>query len=121
MKTQLFIENYEIELNDEVQFLLNKQFEKLSNPTVIKADWSKTVSIPFTAQNNEIFGHIYRPDRMIVGTGSADSYRQMGMYFDPTKKLDFRLVYNSFVLIEGFAKMNEVVQSNGKGSYNITL
>ena len=43
MKTQLFIENFEIELNEGVQFLLNKEFEDLSNPTDIINDWSKTV------------------------------------------------------------------------------
>ena len=54
MKTQLFIEGYEVELNDKVQFLLNKQFEELDNPTVICNDWSKTVSIPFTEKNNTL-------------------------------------------------------------------
>lgn len=48
MNTKLYIENQEIELKDEVQFLLNKQFEDITNPTVIINDWSKTVEIPST-------------------------------------------------------------------------
>ena len=121
MKTQLFIENFEIELNEGVQFLLNKQFEELSNPTVIINDWSKTVSIPFTEANNRIFGYIYNPSRVIVSDGTETSYKRMNIYFDPTKKLDFRLVYNSFVLMEGYAKMNDVKMVANKGTYNITL
>ncbi len=66
MNTRLFIENREIELDETVQFAITKQFEDLSNPTTIINDWSKTVSIPFTARNNEIFGHIYNPDKLIV-------------------------------------------------------
>lgn len=116
--TRLFIENREIELDESVQFAITKQFEDLSNPTNIINDWSKTVSIPFTANNNEIFGHIYNPDRLIVA-GSSDTLT--GIYFDPLKKLDMRLQYGDNVLMTGYAKMNEIKQSNGKGTYEITL
>ena len=121
MKTQLFIENYEIELNEGVQFLLNKEFEHLSNPTDIINDWSKTVSIPFTEKNNKIFGCIYNPSRIIVSDGTETGYTKMGIYFDPTKKLDFRLVYDSFVLMEGYAKMIDIKVTDYTGTYNITL
>lgn len=116
--TRLFIENREIELDESVQFAITKQFEDLSNPTNIINDWSKTVSIPFTANNNEIFGHIYNPDRLIV-VGTSDTLT--GIYFDPLKKLDMRLQYGDNVLMTGYAKMNEIKQSNGKGTYEITL
>lgn len=121
MRTQLFIENFEIELNEGVQFLLNKEFEHLSNPTDIINDWSKTVSIPFTEKNNKIFGYIYNPNRVIVSDGTDTGYTKMGIYFDPTKKLDFRLVYDNFVLMVGYAKMLDVKMTNYTGTYNITL
>jgi len=95
-------------LTDDVQFLLNKQFEDVTEPTTIINDWSKTVSIPFSEANNRLFGYIYRPDRIILGNGNADSYKLMNMYFDPTKKLDFKLVYNTFLMMSGYAKMNEI-------------
>ena len=116
--TRLFIENREIELDESVQFAITKQFEDLSNPTNIINDWSKTVSIPFTATNNEIFGHIYNPDRLIV-VGSSNTLT--GIYFDPLKKLDMRLQDGDNVLMTGYAKMNEIKQSKGKGTYEITL
>ena len=100
--TRLFIENKEIELDESVQFAITKQFEDLSNPTNIINDWSKTVSIPFTANNNAIFGHIYNPDRLIV-VGNSDTLT--GIYFDPSKKLDMRLQDGDNVLMTGYAKM----------------
>ena len=121
MKTQLFIENFEIELNEGVQFLLNKEFEDLSNPTDIINDWSKSVQIPFTEKNNKIFGYIYNPNRSIVSDGTDTGYTKMGIYFDPTKKLDFRLVYDNFVLMEGYAKMIDIKMTDYTGTYNITL
>lgn len=114
---RLFIENQEVELDNTVKFAITSQFENLSNPTDIINDWSKTVSIPFTQKNNELFGHIYNPDKVIVDGGSIP----VGIYFNPLKKLNFRLEWNNAVLITGYAKMNEIKQTAGKGTYEITL
>lgn len=113
----LYIENRYIELDKEVQFAITKTFEDISNPTSIINDWSKTVSIPFTDKNNETFGHIYNPDRITL----HDEVLTTGLYFDPLKKLDFRLEWDSAVLMTGYAKMTSVTKTNGTGRYNITL
>lgn len=118
MNTRLFIQNKEIELDETVQFAITKQFEDLSNPTTIINDWSKTVSIPFTARNNEIFGHIYNIDRLIASDGTD---KNTGIYFNPTLKMDFRLQAGDNVVMTGYAKMNEIKQKDGKGTYEITL
>ena len=115
----LYIENKLIELDSEVQFAITKTFEDITNPTSIINDWSKTVSIPFTDSNNEIFGHIYNPDRITLHTSNTSL--TTGMYFDPLKKLNFRLEWDSMLLMQGYAKMTSITKSNGKGRYNITL
>lgn len=115
----LYIENKLIELDNEVQFAITKTFEDITNPTSIINDWSKTVSIPFTDSNNEIFGHIYNPDRITLY--STNTSLTTGMYFDPLKKLNFRLEWDSMLLMQGYAKMTSITKSNGKGRYNITL
>ena len=112
---RLFIENNEVELDNTVQFAITKQFEDLSNPTDIINEWSKTISIPFTEKNNNLFGHIYCPDKVIVSGGT------IGVSFNPLLKLDFRLEWNNAVIMSGYAKMNQVKQTNGKGTYEITL
>ena len=113
----LYIENQLIELDKEVQFAITKTFEDISNPTSIINDWSKTVSIPFTDKNNDTFGHIYNPDRITI----HDETLTTGLYFDPLKKLDFRLEWDSAVLMTGYAKMTSVTKTNGTGRYNLTL
>lgn len=115
---RLFIENYEIDLTKEVQFAITKQFEDITNPTTIINEWSKTVEIPFTANNNYVFGCIYHPDRV---TDTTYSNRNYFIYFNPLKKMSFRLMYDDYVLMEGYGKMNSVTQKNGTGTYNITL
>ena len=115
---QLFIEGQELELTESVKFAITKQFDDLQNPTTIINDWSKTVEIPFSLKNNQIFGHIYDPHRVIL---AGDNSITTGIYFDPTKKLDFKLVYNAQTIMTGYAKMLTVKQNNGNGVYEIVL
>jgi len=117
MNTELYIENELIDLDDAVHFAITKEFEQVSNPTLVINDWSKSVSIPGTANNNRIFGHIYHPDMQIVGSQGSPIF----VNFDPTKKLDMRLMYNGSLLLSGYAKIIEAKQSKGKIYYTCTL
>ena len=112
MNIQLFIEGREVELRDNIQFPLTKVFDDLTNPTKIIADFSKTIAIPITKANSLIFGSIYKLDRALVGGGALN----IGVFFDPTRKFLFKLVYNSDVIMEGYGKMNNV-----EVAYNVTI
>lgn len=115
---RLFLNDKEVELTESVSFAINKQFEDISSPTDIKNDWSKTVEIPFTQHNNKLFGDLFSPDRMIVEGDST----LMGIYFDPYKKIDFRLQWDDTIIMKGYAKIVNVIKDSGDyGHYNITL
>ena len=109
---RLFLENRELELDENIQFAITRQFEDITNPTTIINDWSKTVKIPSTPNNDKIFGHIFSVDRTIV-KGS----NKLGIYFNPYKKIDFRLVDDSNVILTGYAKNISI----DKDYYNLTL
>lgn len=113
---QLFIENEEIELTEQIQFALNKQFEDINNPTKIFNDYSKTIKIPFSINNNRLFGKIFSPDRLIVN-GPSD----IGMYFDPYRKLDFKLIWNNNILMTGYAKLLNIVKELDHNYYEVSL
>ena len=115
---KLFLNNINIDLTEDVSFPITREFEELSNPTILINDWSKTISIPFTQHNNKAFGHIYNVDRVVVDAGTG---KTMEIYFDPTQKMDMRLEWNNDVIMMGYAKMNQIKQVNGKGTYEITL
>lgn len=110
---RLFLENKEVELSESVQFAITKQFEDVTNPTSIINDWSKTVQIPSTSYNDKLFGHIFNVDRL---TAEGD-YKLMGIYFDPYKKIDFRLQWGDAIVMTGYAKNISI----DKDYYNITL
>lgn len=114
---RLFLENHEVELDKSVQFAITKTFEDITSPADIKNDWSKTVEIPFTQHNNKIFGMLFSTDRLIV----EGSSKLMGVYFNPYKKVDFRLQWGSAIIMQGYAKNINVIKTATGGHYNITL
>lgn len=117
MMIRLFLENHEVELDKNVQFAITKTFEDVTSPADIKNDWSKTVEIPFTQKNNKIFGMLFSTDRLIVEGNS----KLMGVYFNPYKKVDFRLQWGSAIIMQGYAKNINVIKTSTGGHYNITL
>lgn len=114
---RLFLENNEIELSEQSIIAITRQFEEITNPTIICNDWSKTIEIPFTTKNNRVFGLLYNPDRI---TQESDT-NQFGLYFDPYRKIEFRLEYQDNVIMTGYAKNIYSTQTNGVGYYSITL
>ena len=112
---RLFLANQEVELNESVSFAITKQFEDITSPTDIKNDYSKTVNIPFSQSNNKLFGMLFSPDKLTVEGGIT------GLYFDPYKKIDFRLQWGDAILLQGYAKVKTIVQEKNSGYYEITL
>lgn len=117
MITRLFLNNEEVELDNKVDFTINKAFEDITDPTTIINEWSKTVNIPFTNRNNQLFGSIFSIDRQILTGGSHPT----GIYFDPTKKADFKLLYNNSLIMSGYCKLTTVTVKNSGSYYNINL
>ncbi len=114
-KLRIFIDGQELDTLESVTVPITKQFEELSNPTVICNDYSKTVTVPLSKNNNAIFGHCYNPDRLIVA--GDENTPLVGIYFDPYKKLDCRLQWGDDVFFTGYAKMLKVTD---KG-YEVTI
>ena len=113
---RLFLGNEEVEFSTPPDILFNYSVTELSNPTIVKNAYSKTVTIEGTAQNNRIFGHIYNLER-IQGFGGTIS----GEGFNPLVKTDFTLYYNGSVYESGYFKLDEIRKNNNNIEYDISL
>lgn len=116
MNIQLYLNNVEIDLNEDISIPLNRTFENLSNPTNVIVDYSKSINIPITQHNTEVFGQIFRLDRVII-----DGQEIVGTGFNPTKKIPMRLVYNNDILLEGYAKFLSTTYTSTTKHYTISL
>lgn len=117
MNIQLFLSDQEVELSEIVQFPLNKTFASLQSPTDILVEYSKSVNIPMTKNNNRIFANAYRLDDVVI-TGNNTN---IGLYIDPTKRIPMKLIYNGDIVLDGYAKFVSTTNDGKKGYYTINL
>ena len=110
MEIKLYIGGYEVELTKEPEILYTFQVDDATNPTVVKNGYSKTIELKGTQRNNEIFGQIWKLDRV----QSIDN-------FNPSKKVEFQLFYGGELYQSGYVKLDSVDRSLDDIKYNITL
>jgi hypothetical protein len=114
----IYIETYNgykaLDNTEEISYAITKQFEYISNPSVIINDWSKTVNIPFSQNNNNIFTDLFHPDRQILSNSQFS--------FDPTQKVNFYLEGDSGeLLFKGYMKFIQATTEGDSGYYEVTL
>ena len=113
---RLFLGNEEVEFSTPPEILFNYSETELTNPTIIKNAYSKTVTIEGTAQNNKIFGHFYDLERIQGYDGTT-----VGTSFNPLVKTDFALYYNGSIYESGYFKLDEIRKNNNNIEYDISL
>lgn len=105
MKIDLFLEGNQVEINQDIDFVLNKQFTELSDLTSIIVDYSKTIKVPMTPHNNELFNYVYKLDHQVLVNQGIVTY-------DPSQKISMVMNYNGSTVMEGYALLNSVDLKN---------
>ena len=113
----LYIAGMSVDLDEQSFILFNYTMEDLSNPTIVRNSFSKQVTLPGSANNDKIFGHIFRLDRETqYGSGMT------GADFDVARRTPF-VIYNEMneIIEQGYIKLDEVTRSKSKVEYKVTL
>jgi hypothetical protein len=114
---KLFIANKEVDCSEGISLPMTYTVEDFQNPTIVKNSFSKTISIPGTKNNNKIFGEIYKLDRFLhIKEGNFS-----GVYFDPSKRVDFGIYNNDYLVESGYMQLNSISIKQAVITYNITL
>lgn len=101
MKIELYLEGNKVEINKDIDFVLNKQFTELSDLTSIIVDYSKTIKVPMTPHNNELFNYVYKLERQTLVNDEIITY-------DPSQKIGMTMLFNGSTVMEGYALLNSV-------------
>lgn len=114
---ELYIGDTQVEFDTIPAILYNYQVDDLTNPTVVKNSFSKTITIKGTRSNNHLFGHFWNVERVQVG-GSTNA---SSVYFNASKKIGFNLFVNTELYEQGYVKLDAVRLIDGDYEYDITL
>lgn len=114
---KLYINNKQVDLAESSLPITYTQ-EDLTNPTIVKNSFSKTITLPGSKTNNSIFGEFYRLDRLTLNHSGNTT---IGVEFDPSKRVDFKLFFNGEIIESGYCQLNAVNIVDNVISYDITL
>lgn len=108
---RFFIGGKEIEFNSDPKILFNYKVTDLTNPSVVRNSYTKSIEIEGTPRNNEVFENIWNLQRVQFS----------GLNFNPIKKTDFVIYVNGEIYEKGYAKLDGITTKNNKCTYSITL
>lgn len=107
---ELRINNKTADIADNTLIAVTKQYESVHNPLNYYADWSKTVKLPISPNNNAIFSNFNRLDSTVTNIS-----------IDPTKKIPCMILNNQEPVLEGYCKLENANTIYTDEAYEITI
>ena len=98
------IVEYELDLFDNVPLPINKSIIDIQNIAERKSDFSKTITLPGTSNNNDIFSNIFNLAR---STENTNTYN-FAPDFNPNLKADAILYKNGVAMIQGYLQLTNI-------------
>ena len=98
------IVEYELDLFDNVPLPINKSIIDIQNIAERKSDFSKTITLPGTSNNNDIFSNIFNLARTTENTNTYN----FAPDFNPNLKADAILYKNGVAMIQGYLQLTNI-------------
>ena len=95
---------FNVDLFDNEPIELTKSIIELTEPEQRKSDYTKTINIPGTANNNSIFSNIFDVNHSILNGENANFY----VDFDPRKKANCILYREGIPQLRGYLQMTSI-------------
>lgn len=106
---ELYINNKKADLTDSLSLPITYQQENLSNPTDIKVAYSKTIVLPGTSNNDNIFNNIFNLDSIQFGD------------FDPSKRVDAMILIDGNIFESGYIQLVKINELNHYRTYEVNF
>lgn len=118
MNTQLFIENSELDVSDELSALLTFALDDVKDFASRQTTFSKTVTLPGTNRNNALFGNIF-------DLGVSNEYVPLnpnyGINFNPSVSAKCLMFQDNIQAFKGNLRLLEIIVTNGRKEYQVAL
>lgn len=115
---EIWLEGYPVDITDNIEVPITYNISDIKDISTRKGNYSKTITLPGTSNNNRIFGFLFNPQsHTFIPTGSLN----VNYNFDPRKKVSATLLQDNQVILNGYIKLNKINYRNGQIEYDITF
>lgn len=108
MITELYIDMQRLDLSDDIDIRLTYSITDIENPVERKGTVSRTIEVPGTPNNDNVFGSIYRFDQWVIG-------------FDPSVRVNAYVLQNGVEVFNGIAQLLAVKSDGQFKTYELGL
>ena len=124
-----FYVDYNIDLADNEPIPITKSIDDVEDISSRKADYSKTITIPGTDNNNKIFSSIfnlarslYRYDPKDINGNNLTILQNFNPDFDPTLKAESTIYRNGVVVMKGYLQLTDIrITDENRIEYDVII
>lgn len=98
---QLYINDNRLVMSDDTYFPFTQKVSDLEDISIIGLLATKSINIPRCQINDEIFGYVGQLNRIVVD----DTDNKIGISFNQSRKIEYKLYNNSVIISEGIVKI----------------
>ena len=114
---ELYINDVLVDLSERVPFPLSFQISDIKNPGQRKGSNSKTIVLPGTQRNENLFSSVF----ILSRTSEAGQISQAFLNFDPTVKASARYYENGLLQFSGVCQLLECNINKGLKTFSISM
>ena len=118
LNTEIFINGQQVDLFDNIGFSLNYSIADITKPDKRNSSFSKTIKLPGSKNNNNLFSHIYEVSKESLSTNPTINFSPD---FNPNLKAACEIYVDGLIQIRGFAQLLEVNINEGRIEYEISV
>jgi hypothetical protein len=118
MITELFVENYPVDISSEIDALMTYCIDDIKDFSSRNTSFSKTIIIPGTAKNNKAFGNIFE---MGSGTFTSDDSPNIGANYNIAKAAKCIMFQGNLQVFKGVIRILKIVIDRNRIEYECAL
>lgn len=118
LNTAILLDNYYIDLTEDVVIPLNKQLVDITDVGARLTDFSKTIKIVGTTRNNQIFNNIWDPR---IQSDSDIGTSRVFYNFNPRKKVPCTILYMGGIYFSGYMQLLSIEIIDGITYYDCVV
>jgi hypothetical protein len=118
ISTEIYIENYQVDLTQDISTDFTYTIDDIKDFGAKNTSFSKTISLPGTANNNKVFGFIFDLGNANV---TNDSSPNVNGNFNASKVANCRILIDKIQIFKGVLRLLEIVNQSGMIEYQCSV
>jgi hypothetical protein len=118
MLTEIFVENNPVDVSEDISALLTFAIDDIKDFSARNTTWSKTIVLPGTSRNNDLFGNIFEVNN---GNFYDETLANIGINFNAAKSASCLMFQGGIQVFKGIFRIMEIVLDGDRIEYECAL